>query len=45
LYGKPYWMHYSILYPIAKSVWGCFAQDIQAAIDVGVELASVACLV
>jgi len=37
LYGKPYWMHYDILYPIAKGVWGCFSQDIVHAVHISIK--------
>jgi len=45
-YGKPYWLYCHSLYPIAhEGVWGCFAQNVIGAVDIGIELLSIACLV
>src|SRR6266566_677361 len=35
-HGKPYWLYCHSLYPIGKSVWGCFAQNVVTAIDIGI---------
>src|SRR5712692_331943 len=36
-------MHYDILYPIGKSVWGCFSENIEGPIDIGIEVPLARC--